>query len=44
MLLARDGDDYFVLKPLHSGLFATPMHVLLQQLQVRHVVLTGVAS
>ena len=43
-LLAPDEDDYFVLKPMHSAFFATPMQLLLQHLQVRHLILAGVAS
>lgn len=37
-------DDYLVLKPKHSGFFATPLEVLLAQLDVRHVVVTGIAG
>jgi len=36
--------DYFVLKPKHSGFFATGLEVLLQYLDVHWIVLTGVAS
>jgi nicotinamidase-related amidase len=43
-LLAPDEEDYFVLKPMHSAFFATPLHLLLQHLQVHHLILTGVAS
>jgi len=43
-LLAPDTDDYFVLKPKHSGFYCTPLELLLQNLQVSRLVLTGVAS
>jgi nicotinamidase-related amidase len=42
--LAPDDDDYFVLKPKHSGFFATPLDLLLQHLQARRLIITGVAS
>lgn len=42
--LAPDEDDYFVLKPKRSGFFATPLHLLLQHLEVRRLLLAGVAS
>lgn len=37
-------DDYLVLKPKHSAFLGTPLQVLLSQLQVRHVVVTGIAG
>ena len=42
--LAPEHDDYLVLKPKHSGFFATPLEVLLAQLGVRRVVVTGIAG
>lgn len=36
--------DYFVLKPKHSGFYATPLEMLLKHLQVRRVILTGIAG
>ena len=42
--LAPDEADYFVLKPKHSGFFATPLHLLLQHLKVQRLIVTGVAS
>lgn len=42
--LAPQHDDHLVLKPKHSGFFATPLHVLLLQLEIRHVVVTGIAG
>ncbi len=38
------GDDYFVLKPKHSGFFSTTLDVLLAYLGVRTVIITGVAG
>jgi nicotinamidase-related amidase len=43
-LLRPDGDDYFVLKPKHSGFFATTLDVLLRYLGVTTVVLTGLTA
>jgi nicotinamidase-related amidase len=37
-------DDYFVLKPKHSGFFSTTLDLLLSYLGVRTVVLTGIAT
>lgn len=37
-------DDYFVLKPMHSAFFATPLQLLLQHLEVGRLILTGVSS
>ncbi len=37
-------DDYFVLKPKHSGFYSTSLDVLLQYLGVRTLVLTGFAA
>jgi len=42
--LAPDEDDYFVLKPKHSGFFATPLDLLLQHLEARRILVAGVAS
>jgi hypothetical protein len=43
-LLAPAADDYFVLKPKHSGFFSTTLDVLLAYLGARTLVLTGVAG
>lgn len=43
-LLAPDGDDYFVLKPKHSGFHSTQLEVLLSHLGARTLVLTGIAG
>jgi len=37
-------DDYFVLKPKHSGFFSTTLDTLLEYLGVRTVILTGIAA
>ena len=42
--LMPDDEDYFLLKPKHSAFFCTPLDLLLQDLQVERLVLTGVAS
>ena len=42
--LRPDKDDYFILKPKHSGFFATPLELLLRHLNIQRVVLTGVAG
>jgi len=43
-LLRPEVDDYFVLKPKHSGFFGTPLSILLEYLQARTLILTGVAG
>jgi len=42
--LAPAEDDFFVLKPMHSAFFATPLELLLRHLGVRALILTGVSS
>jgi nicotinamidase-related amidase len=42
--LAPQEDDYFVLKPKHSGFFSTTLDVLLDYLQVETVIITGIAA
>ena len=42
--LVPDDDDYFVLKPKHSGFFDTTLDTLLKTLRVRRVILTGIAG
>ena len=43
-LLRPDDDDYFVLKPKHSGFFSTTLDILLDYLGVRTLVLTGLTG
>ena len=39
-----DEDDYFVLKPKHSGFYSTSLDLLLTHLPARNLVLTGIAG
>ena len=43
-LLRPAEDDYFVLKPKHSGFFSTTLDILVRYLQVDTLILTGVAA
>ena len=43
-LLKPQQDDYFVLKPKHSGFFSTTLDTLLEYLSTEVIVLTGIAS
>jgi nicotinamidase-related amidase len=43
-LLKPDAEDYFVLKPKHSGFHSTSLEVLLAHLGARTLVLTGIAG
>jgi nicotinamidase-related amidase len=43
-LLKPDEDDYFVLKPKHSGFHSTSLEVLLDHLGASTLVLTGIAG
>ena len=42
--LRPEEDDYFVLKPKHSGFFSTTLDILLDYLQARTLVLTGLTG
>ena len=42
-LIAPD-DDYFVLKPKHSGFYSTTLETLLAYLQAKTLILTGIAG
>jgi nicotinamidase-related amidase len=42
--LQPEEDDYFVLKPKHSGFFSTTLDILLDYLQARTLVLTGLTG
>jgi nicotinamidase-related amidase len=44
LLRPDDDDDYFVLKPKHSGFFSTTLDILLDYLQARTLVLTGLTG
>jgi nicotinamidase-related amidase len=43
-MLQPQKDDYFVLKPKHSGFFATTLDTLLNYLEVEALILTGIAT
>jgi nicotinamidase-related amidase len=43
-LLRPDEDDYFVLKPKHSGFFSSALETLLRYLGARTLILTGIAG
>lgn len=43
-LLLPDEDDYFVLKPKHSGFFSTTLELLLEHLGARTLILVGIAG
>lgn len=42
--LQPDEDDYFVLKPKHSGFYSTSLAILLEHLTARTLILTGIAG
>ena len=42
--LAPEPDDYFVLKPKHSGFFSTTLDTLLDYLRARTLILTGLTA
>jgi nicotinamidase-related amidase len=42
--LRPDEDDYFVLKPKHSGFFSTTLDTLLKYLKVKALILTGLTG
>src|SRR3954451_19085578 len=43
-LLRPDKDDYFVLKPKHSGFFSSTLETLLRYLGTRDLIITGIAG
>jgi nicotinamidase-related amidase len=43
-LLRPQSNDYFVLKPMHSGFYSTTLEVLLEYLRVDTLILTGIAT
>lgn len=43
-LLLPQEDDYFVLKPKHSAFYSTTLDVLLDYLQTKTIILTGMAA
>ena len=43
-MVTPDDNDYFVLKPKHSGFFSTTLELLLEHLGARSLILTGIAG
>jgi nicotinamidase-related amidase len=43
-LVVPDENDYFVLKPKHSGFYNTTLDLLLEHLQVETLIITGMAT
>ena len=43
-MLVPDEEDYFVLKPKHSGFYNTTLPVLLKYLEAKKVMVTGIAT
>jgi nicotinamidase-related amidase len=43
-MLLPDEDDYFVLKPKHSGFYSTTLDLLLTHLNAKNLILTGIAG
>jgi nicotinamidase-related amidase len=43
-LLRPEEDDYFVLKPMHSGFYSTTLELLLKHLGAKTLVLCGIAG
>jgi nicotinamidase-related amidase len=43
-LLRPDDDDYFVLKPKHSGFFSTTLDTLLDYLKAQTLIIAGIAG
>jgi nicotinamidase-related amidase len=43
-LLRPEENDYFVLKPKHSGFFSTTLETLLRYLETQGLILTGIAG
>jgi nicotinamidase-related amidase len=43
-IVLPEQDDYFVLKPKHSGFFSTTLELLLEHLGARSLILTGIAG
>jgi nicotinamidase-related amidase len=43
-LLPPEADDYFVLKPKHSGFYCTSLELLLEHLGARILILAGIAG
>lgn len=44
MLLPDEDEDYFVLKPKHSGFYRTSLHLLITHFTAKNLILTGIAG
>jgi nicotinamidase-related amidase len=44
LAIAPEPDDYFVLKPKHSGFYHTSLEILLDHLKVQKLIITGIAG
>ncbi|MCY9093316.1 cysteine hydrolase [Bacillus mojavensis] len=42
--ISPEDADYFLIKPKHSAFYETALHTLLTELQVKRIVLTGIAG
>lgn len=42
--LKPEEDDYFVLKPMHSGFYSSNLEILLKDLKIKKLILTGMAG
>ena len=42
--LQPDDDDYFILKPMHSAFYQTPLDLLLRELGASSLILSGIAT
>ncbi|WP_413584963.1 isochorismatase family cysteine hydrolase [Bdellovibrio sp. HCB274] len=43
-MLRPEKSDYFVLKPRHSGFYYTSLQILLDELKVKRLIITGIAG
>lgn len=43
-MLKPDAEDYFVLKPMHSGFYQSPLDALLRELKSSSLILSGLAT
>ncbi|RXJ02598.1 cysteine hydrolase [Anaerobacillus alkaliphilus] len=43
-LIKPEEGDYHILKPSYSGFYATPLHILLEHLNVTSLIITGIAG
>ncbi|MGG4492102.1 isochorismatase family cysteine hydrolase [Metabacillus idriensis] len=42
--LYPDDTDFFLIKPMHSAFYGTALNMLLDNLEVKHLILTGIAG